>query len=58
VSVASCGDASSAAARTAAAPAPQAVKVMGLQREPLARTATVSGTLAAEEQVTLSLPSS
>ena len=52
--VAACGDTSSAASRSAAAPEPQAVKVMHVQREPLERSVTVSGTLAAEEQVTLS----
>jgi RND family efflux transporter MFP subunit len=51
---AACGGASSAAARNAAPAAAQTVKVLRLQREPLARTVTVSGTLAAEEQVTLS----
>jgi RND family efflux transporter MFP subunit len=49
-----CDGASSAAARNASAPAPTAVKVMRLRQEPLARTVTVSGTLAPEEQVTLS----
>jgi RND family efflux transporter MFP subunit len=52
--VAACGGASSAASRSAAPAATQAVKVVRLQRVPLARTVTVSGTLAAEEQVTLS----
>jgi membrane fusion protein, multidrug efflux system len=47
-----CGDASSAASR-ATAPAAAPVKVIRLQLEPLARSITVSGTLAAEEQVTL-----
>ena len=50
---AACGDTSSAASR-AAAPAAAPVKVVRLQLEPLARSVTVSGTLAAEEQVTLS----
>src|SRR5688572_1588835 len=49
-----CGGPSSAAAR-GAAPAPAAaVQVVRLQREPLPRSVTVSGRLAAEEQVTLS----
>jgi RND family efflux transporter MFP subunit len=52
-SFAACGDTSSAASR-AAAPAAAPVKVVRLQLEPLARSVTVSGTLAAEEQVTLS----
>lgn len=51
---AACGGASSAAARNNAAAATTAVKVLRVQREPLARSLTVSGTLAAEEQVTLS----
>ena len=51
---AACGSTSSAAARNAAAATPQAVKVLRLQPEPLARSITVSGTLAAEEHVTLS----
>jgi RND family efflux transporter MFP subunit len=49
-----CGDKSSAASRGAAPAAAAAVKVMHLQLEPLASSVTVSGTLAAEEQVTLS----
>ena len=49
-----CGGASSAAARNGAPAAASAVKVVTLQRQPLARSVTVSGTLAAEEQVTLS----
>ena len=53
-SLAACGGASSAAARNAAPAATSSVKVITLQREPLARSVTVSGTLAAEEQVTLS----
>jgi RND family efflux transporter MFP subunit len=49
-----CGDTSSAATRPAGAAAAHAVKVVRLQQQPLARSVTVSGTLAAEEQVTLS----
>ena len=49
-----CGGASSAAARTGDAATTTPVKVLRIQREPLARSLTVSGTLAAEEQVTLS----
>ena len=49
-----CGGPSSAAARGAAPAAAAPVKVVRLQREPLPRSITVSGTLAAEEQVTLS----
>jgi RND family efflux transporter MFP subunit len=49
-----CGGPSSAAARNTAAAAAPSVKVLRLQREALARSITVSGTLAAEEQVTLS----
>ena len=49
-----CGGPSSAAARGAAPAAAAPVKVVRLQREPLPRSVTVSGTLAAEEQVTLS----
>jgi RND family efflux transporter MFP subunit len=52
--VSACGGPSSAAARTSAPAAAPAVKVLRLQREPLARSVTVSGTLAAEEQATLS----
>jgi RND family efflux transporter MFP subunit len=51
---AACGDASSAASRAAAPAGAAPVKVVRLQLEPLARSITVSGTLAAEEQVTLS----
>jgi RND family efflux transporter MFP subunit len=49
-----CGDTSSAASRAAAPAGAAPVKVVRLQLEPLARSVTVSGTLAAEEQVTLS----
>ena len=52
--VSACGDGSSAASRAAAPTAATAVKVVRLQLEPLASSVTVSGTLAAEEQVTLS----
>jgi RND family efflux transporter MFP subunit len=52
--VAACGGGSSAAARNAPDAAAAPVKVVRLQREALARSVTVSGTLAAEEQVTLS----
>lgn len=52
--LAACGGASSAAPRNAAPAATSSVKVINLQREPLSRSVTVSGTLAAEEQVTLS----
>jgi len=51
---AACEDRPSAASRAAAPAGAAAVKVVRLQLEPLARTVTVSGTLAAEEQVTLS----
>jgi RND family efflux transporter MFP subunit len=51
---AACGDASSAASRGAVPAGAASVKVVRLQLEPLARSVTVSGTLAAEEQVTLS----
>jgi RND family efflux transporter MFP subunit len=54
LSLAACGGASSAAPRPSAPAAASSVKVINLQREPLARSVTVSGTLAAEEQVTLS----
>ena len=54
IAVAGCGGASSAAARDAAPKAATPVKVIALQREPMARSVMVSGTLAAEEQVTLS----
>ena len=53
VIAAACGGPSSAAQR-ASSPAPATVKVATIERVPLARTVTVSGTLAAEEQVTLS----
>ena len=49
-----CGGPSSAASRGPAAATAAPVKVIRLQREPLPRSVTVSGTLAAEEQVTLS----
>jgi RND family efflux transporter MFP subunit len=52
--IAGCGGASSAASRGGAAASTTSVKVVQVQREPLARSLTVSGTLAAEEQVTLS----
>jgi len=51
---AACGTNSSAASRDAAAKAASPVKVMRVAREPIARSVTVSGTLAAEEQVTVS----
>ena len=51
---AACEDRPSAASRAAVPAGAAAVKVVRLQLEPLARTVTVSGTLAAEEQVTLS----
>lgn len=54
VIAAACGGASSAAQRGGAPATATAVTVMTLQRVPLARTVTVTGTLAAEEQVTLS----
>lgn len=53
VAAASCTGSSSAAQRADSAP-PAKVKVQTVERVPLARTITVSGTLAAEEQVTLS----
>jgi len=49
-----CGGPSSSAPRSDAPAGVPAVKVLRLQREPLARSVTVSGTLAAEEQATLS----
>jgi RND family efflux transporter MFP subunit len=52
--VSACGDESSAAARTPSPAGAIGVKAVRLQLEPLARSVTVSGTLAAEEQVTLS----
>lgn len=54
ITIAGCGGASSAAARNASPAATAPVKVITIQREPMARSVTVSGTLAAEEQVTLS----
>ena len=51
---AACGGASSAAARTPANATAAPVKVVRVVREPIARSVTVSGTLAAEEQVTVS----
>jgi RND family efflux transporter MFP subunit len=53
VIAAACSGSSSAAQRANAAP-PAQVTVATIARVPLARTVTVSGTLAAEEQVTLS----
>jgi RND family efflux transporter MFP subunit len=53
ITASACSESSSAAQRANAAPAAQ-VKVLTIQPVPLARTVTVSGTLAAEEQVTLS----
>ena len=50
-----CGGGSSAAARQTEAPAAKPVKVIRLTQQSMERTVTVSGTLAAEEQVTLSL---
>ena len=56
VCAAACGGASSAASRPAQATADaKAVKVIRVARMPLSRTVTVTGTLAAEEQVMLSL---
>jgi RND family efflux transporter MFP subunit len=49
-----CGSASSAAARNPSDASPSSVKVVRVSREPIARSVTVSGTLAAEEQVTVS----
>ena len=54
LAAAACGDPSSAASRATAPAGATPVKVVRLQLEPLARSITVSGTLAAEEQVTLS----
>lgn len=51
---AACGDSSSAASRPPAAKSASTVKVVRVVREPIARSVTVSGTLAAEEQVTVS----
>jgi RND family efflux transporter MFP subunit len=53
ISVAACSGSSSAAQR-ANAPVAAPVKILTIERVPLARTVTVSGTLAAEEQVTVS----
>jgi RND family efflux transporter MFP subunit len=56
VSAAACGGSSSAAQRAAdPASEAQAVKVVRVERTPLDRSVTVTGTLAAEEQVMLSL---
>jgi RND family efflux transporter MFP subunit len=56
VSAAACGGASSAAPRPADAAADaQLVKVVRVERTPLDRSVVVTGTLAAEEQVMLSL---
>jgi RND family efflux transporter MFP subunit len=52
---AACGGASSAAPRASADAATKTVKVIRLQPTTLNRTVTVTGTLAADEQVTLSL---
>jgi RND family efflux transporter MFP subunit len=52
---AACGGGSSAAARQPEAPAAKSVTVIRLTQQSMERTVTVSGTLAAEEQVTLSL---
>ena len=49
-----CGGPSAAAVGNAAPAAAAPVKVLRLLQEPLARSVTVSGTLAAEEQVTVS----
>lgn len=51
---AACGGPSSAAARSGAEAAAAPVKIVRVRHEPVARSVTVSGTLAAEEQVTLS----
>lgn len=50
-----CENASSAAARQAAVVEAPSVKVLRVNRTPLVRSVTVTGTLAAEEQVMLSL---
>jgi RND family efflux transporter MFP subunit len=56
VSAAACGGASSAEQRPGAAPDDaSAVRVIRVERTPLDRSVTVTGTLAAEEQVMLSL---
>ena len=52
---AACGGGSAAAARSAETAAAKPVAVVRLARAPLFRTVTVTGTLAAEEQATLSL---
>ena len=54
VLVAACGGPSSAAARNGGSAAAAPVKIVRVQSEPVARSVTVSGTLAAEEQVTVS----
>lgn len=51
---AACGGGSSAAERGRATADATPVKIVRIQQEPLERSVTVSGTLAAEEQVTLS----
>lgn len=51
---AACGTDSSAASRDGSAKAAAPVKTVRVTREPIARSVTVSGTLAAEEQVTVS----
>lgn len=55
VLTAACGGGSAAAARSAEPAAAKSVTVVRLARAPLSRTVTVTGTLAAEEQATLSL---
>jgi RND family efflux transporter MFP subunit len=56
VSAAACGGASSAAPRAGEAAADaSSVPVIRVERKPLAQAVTVTGTLAADEQVTLSL---
>ena len=55
VVVSACGGGSAAAARSGEPAAAKPVTVIRLARAPLSRTVTVTGTLAAEEQATLSL---
>ena len=54
MTAAACSGASSAAARSTSEATAAPVKVVRVVREPIARSVTVSGTLAAQEQVTVS----
>jgi RND family efflux transporter MFP subunit len=55
LAAASCGGSSAAAPRPAASPDPPVVSVIRVDRTPLDRSVSITGTLAAEEQVMLSL---